>query len=172
MTSSWWPAGRLPDRTVMSVLYVQQRPHRAGAQTCLARLLRHPGLRAWRPTLVCSEAGWLAAESARAGVPVLVEPFPGSRSWSARLFRNRAFARRVAHQLSAQGLRPTLIHANDHLEGLLALTLARLCQARSAITLRSSGMTRADYFKYRCSEFDLLTVVGAGTRRRSLRGAG
>ena len=144
----------------MSVLYLQKRTHRAGAQTCLARLLRHAGLREWHPALACSQAGWLTAECERAAVPCFVEPFPSSRSLTARLFGNAAFARRIHELTLRRSFSPVIVHANDHLEGLLGLALARQCQARSAITLRSSGMTRADYFKYRCPEFDLLAVVG------------
>jgi glycosyltransferase involved in cell wall biosynthesis len=144
------------------VLYVQKRTHRAGAQTCLARLLRHPGLRPWHPAVVCSESGWLTGECRAAGIPVILEPFPSSRSLLARLHGNGAFARRVRRRLTEAGLTPGLVHANDHLEGLLGLELAKALGARSAVFLRSPGMTREDYFKYRCSEYDLIAVVGDG----------
>ena len=144
----------------MSVLYLQKRTHRAGAQTCLARLLRHAGLREWHPALACSQAGWLTAECERAAVPCFVEPFPSSRSLTARLFGNAAFARRIHELTLRRSFSPVIVHANDHLEGLLGLALARRLAARSAIFLRSPGMTREDYFKYRCREFNLLAVVG------------
>lgn len=144
------------------VLYVQKRPHRAGAQTCLARLLRHPGLRPLRPAVACSEAGWLTEACRAGGIPVVLEPFPSSRSLPARLHGNGAFARRVCRRLTEAGLAPGLVHANDHLEGLLGLALARTLGTRSAIFLRSPGMIRADYVKYRCAEYDLIAVVGDG----------
>jgi glycosyltransferase involved in cell wall biosynthesis len=144
------------------ILFVQKRAHRAGAQTCLARLLRHPGLRPLQPVVVCSESGWLVEECQSEGVPVILEPFPSSRSVIARAHGNGAFARRVCRQVREAGLAPSLVHANDHLEGLLGLRLARRLEARSAIFLRSPGMTRADYVKYRCAEYDLITVVGDG----------
>jgi hypothetical protein len=147
---------------IAGVLYVQKRTHRAGAQTCLARLLRHPGLRPWHPAVVCSEPGWLTEECRAAGIPVILEPFPSSRSLLARLRGNGAFARRVRRRLEEVGLTPGLVHANDHLEGLLGLELAKALGARSAVFLRSPGMTREDYFKYRCSEYDLIAVVGDG----------
>lgn len=151
----------------MSVLFVQKRTHRAGAQTCLARLLRHPDMRAWAPALVCSQPGWLTQDCERHGTPVFVERFPSSRSLGARLAGNASFARRVARQLAARNLRPAIIHANDHLEGLLALELAKCLDAKRAIFLRSPGMTRDDYFKYRCPDFDLIIAVGDELCRRA-----
>jgi glycosyltransferase involved in cell wall biosynthesis len=148
------------------VLYVQKRPHRAGAQTCLARLLRHPGLRPWHPAVVCSESGWLTGECRAGDIPVVLEPFPSSRSLLARLHGNGAFARRVSQQLMRASLRPTIVHANDHLEGLLGLELAKGLKVCSAIFLRSPGMTREDYFKYRCYAYDLIAAVGDELRDR------
>lgn len=143
-----------------SVLFIQKRTHRAGAQTCLARLLRHADMKAWNPVLVCSEAGWLTAECEKHGVPVIIQPFPSSRSLGARLFGNRSWAGQVKHQLQAKGLRPTLVHANDHLEGLLGISLARELKAPKAIFLRSPGMKREDLFKYGCTDYDFIAVVG------------
>jgi glycosyltransferase involved in cell wall biosynthesis len=145
-----------------SVLFVQKRAHRAGAQTCLARLLRHRGLHPYHPAVICSEAGWLTETCRAVDVPVILEPFPSSRSLLARLHGNGVFARRACRRLAEAGLTPTLIHANDHLEGLLGLELAKRLGVRSAIFLRSPGMTREDYVKYRCAEYDLIAVVGDG----------
>ena len=143
-----------------SVLFIQKRTHRAGAQTCLMRLLRHAQMQPWRPVLVCSVAGWLTTECEKHGIPVIIEPFPSSRSLGSRLFGNRAWANKVKAQLSAKGLLPTIVHANDHLEGLLGLALARELNARKAIFLRSPGMTRDDLFKYGCTDYDFIAVVG------------
>lgn len=151
----------------MSVIFLQKRGHRAGAQTCLARLLRHAEMRQWQPVLVCEGEGWLAAEARRAGVTVITTPFPGSRSLAARLWGNAQFARRVQQQLAAAGIRPGIVHANDHWEGLLGLALARDLGVRSAIFLRSPGMTREDYFKYRCREYDLIIAVGDELQQRA-----
>jgi glycosyltransferase involved in cell wall biosynthesis len=143
-----------------AVLYVQKRAHRAGAQTCLARVLRHPDMQRWNPILLCGEDGWLAEEVERVGVLVVRGTFPSSRSLLARVWGNATFARRVAGRLSQALLRPAIVHGNDHLEGLLGLRLARALGARSAIFLRSPGMTRDDYFKYRCNHYDLVAAVG------------
>jgi len=143
-----------------SVLFIQKRTHRAGAQTCLARLLRHSGMKQWNPVVVCSAPGWLTGECEQNGVPFIVEPFPSSRSLGARLIGNRSWAKAVQSQLKARGLQPTIVHANDHLEGLLGLALAKELKARSAIFLRSPGMRREDLFKYDCPKYDFIAVVG------------
>ncbi len=147
-------------RSKPSILYAQNRTHRAGAQTSLARLLKHEKLRRWNPTLVCSRGGWLAEECERERVAVIQEEFPRSRSLSGRLFGNAAFARRVVGTLSKQSIRPVIIHANDHQEGLLGLEIARRTGARTSIFLRSIALRREDYFKYRCNEYDLIFAVG------------
>lgn len=150
------------------VLFIQKRTHRAGAQSCLARLVAHDGLRDWHPVLVCDRAGWLTEECARQNIPVILEPFPSSRSLSARLLGNSRWARAVAKQMTARKLHPNIIQANDHLEGLLGLALAKEFQAKSAMFLRSPGMTRSDYSKYGCREYDFLSAVGEELRERAL----
>lgn len=143
-----------------SVLFVQGRTHRAGAQTCLARLLCHQKVREWNPVVLCSKPGWFTEECERIGVPVIVEPFPSSRSLSGRLFGNRAFAKRVIGRLRSAGMAPAIVHANDHQEGLLSLAIAQGIDAGRAIVLRSPGTQRDDYFKYRCNEFDYISAIG------------
>lgn len=140
------------------VVFVQGRSHRAGAQTCLARLLRHETVRKWNPAVLCSKPGWLTQECERLGVPVILEPFPSSRSLAARLYGISAFSRRVAGRLG--GCTPAIVHANDHQEGLLALAVANRLGAKTAIVLRSPGMRREDYFKYRCNEFGYVSAIG------------
>jgi glycosyltransferase involved in cell wall biosynthesis len=150
-----------------AVVYLQDRTHRAGAQTCLARILRHREMRRWNPLLVCSRPGWLTGECDRAGIPVICEEFPRSRSIPARLFGNAGFARNVARRIEAAGHDAAIVHANDHLEGLLGLHLAKRLRARTAIFLRSPGMTRDDYFKYRCFDYDLIAAVGDELQARA-----
>lgn len=142
-----------------SVLFVQMRPQRAGAQTCLLRLLRHSVLRRWNPMLLTSSEGWLTAECQNLGIPVVCEPFPSSRSLPARAWGNTAFARRVARRLRDASLRPSIVHANDHMEGLLGLKIAARLAARTVMFLRSPSMVRRDYFKYRCDEYDIVAAV-------------
>jgi hypothetical protein len=154
-------------RAVPSVLFVQNRTHRAGAQTCLARLLQTKEIRQRNPALLCSPGGWLVEEAMRQGVEVLQEKFNRSRSIVSRLYGNAAFARRTVRELKSRGIRPVIVQANDHTEGLLALETAKLIVARSAICLRSPTMTRDDYFKYRCHRFDFVSAVGDDIHRRA-----
>jgi glycosyltransferase involved in cell wall biosynthesis len=142
------------------ILFIQKKPHKAGAQTCLARLLQAGAIRKWNPVLLCSEEGWLTNECKRIGVRVVVETFPSSRSLPARLLGNRMFARRVGRRLRGEGLNPLLVQANDHLEGIVGLLLAKRFGARSAILLRSPGTTRSDYFKYRADEYEAISAIG------------
>jgi glycosyltransferase involved in cell wall biosynthesis len=147
------------------VLFVQNHTHRAGAQTCLARLLRHKAAGTWSPVLLCAPGGWLPAECARFGIAVIEQKFPSSRSLTGRLFGNAAFVRRVARKLDALSLRPAIVHANDHIEGLLGLRLASRLGARSAIFLRSSEMSAQDYLKYQCGNYDAVIAVGEDLQR-------
>ncbi len=142
------------------VLFLQGRTHRAGAQTCLARLLRHEKSRAWNPVVLSSAPGWFTEECARLGVPVVLEEFPSSRSLGARLFGNEAFSKRVAAALDARNFKSGIVFANDHQEALLALSLAKRFGAKSAILLRSPGMRHEDYVKYNCGAFDYISAIG------------
>jgi glycosyltransferase involved in cell wall biosynthesis len=117
-------------------------------------------MRRWNPILVCSRAGWLTSESEQAGIAVIREQFPRSRSLAGRLYSNSAFARHVADRLRSIVPGQFIVHANDHLEGLLGLKLTAALGARSAIFLRSPGMTRDDYFKYHCNDYGLIAAVG------------
>lgn len=143
-----------------SVLFVQNRTHRAGAQTALLRLLRFRAGQGARDALVCSDGGWLAGQARDAGVRVFVEQFPKSRTLGALLLSNRSFARRVASAVSTAGVKPDIVQANDHTEGLLGRAIAQELGAPAAIFLRSSGMTKRDYSRYRCERFNLAFAVG------------
>ena len=150
-----------------AVVFLQRRAHRAGAQTCLLRLLRQPALRALNPVVVTAERGWLAGECERAAITCLVEEFPSSRSLSGRLFRNALFARRIARRLRAMEIEPVLVHGNDFLEGLLTRELGKRLQVRTALFLRSAPMTRGDFDKYRCADADLVVAVGDELQQRA-----
>jgi glycosyltransferase involved in cell wall biosynthesis len=144
----------------MNLIFLQNRPHRAGAQTCLARLLRefqrYPGIKA---SLVCGSEGWLTDQARTLAVDTQIVPFPSSRSWMGRLWRNQSFVHSV-RLLSNRAATKGWIVANDHGENLLALALARRSRLSSCVFLRSSGMTEADYFKYACDQSDAVVSVG------------
>jgi len=154
-------------RTGGSVIFIQGRPHKAGAQTCLARLLAHEKIQRHNPVLVSSGEGWLTKECDRLGVRHIEIPFPSSRSLWARMAGNSRFAGDIMRRLHSIGITPSIVHANDHLEGLLALGLARAAGSKSALFLRSSGMTREDYFKYGCDRFDLVAAVGEALQEKA-----
>lgn len=149
---------------VNTVLYIQNDTHRAGAQTCLARLLGEQKIQQWRPVVLSSAPGWFTEECARLGVPCLIIPFPRSRSIEARLFKNEAFVSEVLQALDQRSIRPAIVHANDHWEGILGIKLAAALNARSAMFLRTPVLTQRHYFKYRCNEFDMIAAVGEDLR--------
>ena len=148
------------------VLFIQNRPHRAGAQTCLARMLGEPVLRQWNPIVLCSKSGWLTDECDRMEIPFLVETFPSSRSLGSRLIRNRAFSKRALGKVRALGIEPDIVFANDHWEGLLGVELGRESKAKTAILLRSSGMTERDYKKYSCGSYQCIATIGDALNKR------
>ncbi|HEX9879399.1 MAG TPA: glycosyltransferase family 4 protein [Candidatus Binatia bacterium] len=141
------------------VLFVQKSAHKAGAQSCLERVLRQLGREALDPILLVSEEGWLTAECRRNGLKVIRLPFPSSRSLAGRLYKIRSFGRQVEQELQRAGWQPPIVQGNDHPEALLTLELSRRLQAKSSVILRTSAMARRDYFKYRCGRADLLIGV-------------
>lgn len=142
------------------VVFLQKKAHKAGAQTCLARLLRHKRIQSLNPLLVTSQSGWLTRECDHIGIQYIIHPFPSSRSLTGRLLTNRLFVTKLKKRFETLGLSPSIVHGNDHSEGLLTYRLAKALQAKSALFLRSAGMSRRDYVKYHCPKCDLLVAVG------------
>jgi glycosyltransferase involved in cell wall biosynthesis len=149
-----------------AVLFVQNATHRAGAQTCLVRLISQPRARLWRPLVLCSSPGWLPDECNRRGIPCLIEPFPRSRSVTSRLFSNANFTKTVKQRLEQLAIKPVIVHANDHWEGILGIQLANALSARSAVFLRTSRLTEEQYYKYRCNRYDMIASVGPTLQAR------
>ncbi len=142
------------------VLFVQGRTHKAGAQTCLARLLQSGIMRQWSCSVLSSTPGWFTEECDRIHIPSIVRMFPRSRSLFARMIGNRLFAKQAVADLSARQMIPDVVFANDHQEALIALAIAEKLGAKKAILLRSPGMRREDYFKYCCNAFDHISAIG------------
>ena len=142
------------------ILFIQRRSSKAGAQTALLRLIVHPRLLRLRPVVVSASPGWLTEQCQRAGIPAIIEPFPSSRSLIGRLYANRSFARRILHRLKQAGYWPGLVQANDHLEGLLGLSVAKAAGVPAVVFLRSSEMTKRDFIKYGCHRFDWIGAAG------------
>jgi glycosyltransferase involved in cell wall biosynthesis len=149
-----------------SVLYIQNATHRAGAQTCLVRLISHAQARRWLPLVLCSSPGWLPDECDRRGIACLIEPFPRSRSVTSRLFSNANFTKKIQRRLNQLAIQPAIVHANDHWEGILGIQLAEALSARSAIFLRTSRLTEDQYYKYLCDRYDMIASVGPALQAR------
>ncbi len=141
-------------------LFLQRRSGKAGAQVGLARLITNPAMRALNPVLVTMHEGWLTEQCAKAEIPYLICAFPKSRSWKGRFFANRAFGHDMLNRVRGRGWNPILVQSNDHLEGLLAREIMGSAKIPGIIFLRSSEMTKRDFFKYRCDRFDLIYAVG------------
>ena len=141
-----------------NVLFIQKLPHKAGAQYCLARVLRKLKEMALEPVLLVSEEGWLTRECQQNDIQVLRTPFPSSRSLSGYLYKNRSFTKRVKKRLDQLGVSPPIVQGNDHPEALRTLELAEFLNAKSSLMLRTPTMNGGDYFKYRCDRSDLIMV--------------
>lgn len=151
----------------MSVLFIQKRPIRAGAQTSLARLVDSAPLRPLEPAALIGGEGWLSQQLSRHGVPFVATPFPSPRGFLTRLFGLDGFARRVKTRLEAQRVQPAAVIANDHQECPLALAIARAFGGLPVLAiLRTPGMTRADFDKYHCERCDGLMGEGWELRER------
>ena len=143
-----------------SVLFLQRRAGRAGAQSCLFRLMRADRAAGGRPVLVTAAKGWLTEACGAADVPVETLPFPSSRSLTGRLWGNRLWARWLAASLARRGWNPTMVVGNDHQESLLTRALAGALSVPSGVILRSSGMTARDFTKYECGRHAAIFAIG------------
>jgi len=141
-----------------NVLFIQKLPHKAGAQYCLARVLRKLKERALDPILLISEDGWLTRECQQNGIQVLRTLFPSSRSLYGYIYNNRSFTKRVKEKLDQLGVSPPIVQGNDHPEALRTLAVAEFLNAKSSLMLRTPTMKSEDYFKYRCDRSDLVMV--------------
>ena len=156
----------MPEIGDTRLVVLQQRAARAGAQTCLARLLRQPSMRQLNPLLICAEPGWLVDAARNEGISTWVLPAPSPRSLGGRLYANAAYARGLAARLAEAGMRPRVVLGNDYLEGPLALPLARRLGAHGVLYLRASGMTARDFKKYACRQADMILPIGPNLAER------
>jgi glycosyltransferase involved in cell wall biosynthesis len=141
----------------MSLIFLQPRAHRAGAQVALSRLLSVPAMRELNPTVVLGAEGWLAEDLRAHGIAVLIRKFPSTRSWLGRIGANRLFIRALARTL---GARPLAVIANNHQDAVLAAGIARILDTRSAVILRDSWLTREALEKYAWDAVDHTFAVG------------
>lgn len=148
-----------------TIFYIQQSPALAGSQKSLLRLMKALDER-WRPVLITASEGWLTEASRSANIPVIVCPFPSSRSLKARLFGNWFFGRTVAKLCKSYIDDGCLVHGNDHIQSLLALALARALRIPSVLTVRSGAMSRRDFLKYGCDRHGRVVAVGEKLHQR------
>lgn len=152
-----------------SLLFLQRRTGRAGAQSALWRLVEALVDAGRSVVVVVHEEGWLVGALRSIGADVLVEPFPKPRSLGARLWATRMWAGRVATRLKLRGIEATGVIGNDHQESLPARALARRLGVPSAVILRSSGMSERDFAKYRCADHAVCFALGADLAARAAR---
>lgn len=122
----------------MQVLFLQRRAGKAGAQVCLAALvkaLRRLGLEA---RVLLGQPGWLAEVLQQEGALAGIVPFPSWRSPLARILRLAPFFIQTRRLGRSQGL-PQLLHANDLWEALLTEWLARRWQRPWVVHLRTQA---------------------------------
>lgn len=151
----------------MSLLFIQKRSIRAGAQTSLARMVDSTPLRTLNPAVLLGDPGWLEEALQRQKTPVITTKFPSPRALATRLFGLRSFARRTAGMLRVQSIEPAAIIANDHQECPLAQALAKEFGNVPVLgILRTPGMTREDFDKYQCEACDGLMGEGKELQKR------
>lgn len=142
------------------IVFLQRRAQRAGAQTCLQRLLvsffTHPS---YYPILVCAEKGWLTNKAEANAITTLQFPFASPRSLVSRLGGFRFFSHKLFLQLRKKYSDIAIIHANDYQEVPLAIALGKKFGVKTAVFLRSSGMKKNDFFKYQCHHCDFIISI-------------
>lgn len=152
----------------MSVLFVQNRPIRAGAQTSLARLVESDPIQSLNPMVLLGSNGWLSDQLNREGISVGVFPFKTARALSTRIFGLSAWAEKAASILGETRARIRVVVANDHQECPLAIALAKQLGGLPVLSiLRTPGMTKRDFQKYDCDASQSLMAVGSELRERT-----
>lgn len=139
-----------------TILFIQRRSTRAGAQTSLFRLVKSS---VRKTIVVCAEEGWLEEQLPNS----LVRYWPSPRSLYGRLGGLKAFSKKLSSELTEIAL----VVANDHQECPVALALSKALGVPCVVILRSSGMSQRDYEKYRTNECDHLFIVGDELARKA-----
>lgn len=142
----------------MKLLILQQRAHKAGAQSALLRTLLTPAFQAQKVVVILGDCGWLSDEFERHQITYKIIPFPSSRSLKGKLFLNNLFVKKIVQSLG--DFKPDTVIANDHGECILTLSLANKLITKSAAFLRSSPFTKEVFRKYQCPKFDTLFALG------------
>jgi glycosyltransferase involved in cell wall biosynthesis len=151
----------------MSVLFLQNRPTRAGAQTSLARLADSDPIRILDPLVLVSKNGWLSEQLERQGTPCFVVPFKSPRALASRIFGLKGWAKLAVRSIVTGSARVRSVIANDHQECPLALALARELGGLPVVSiLRSSGMSEGGFRKYGCERSTTMLAVGSELQKK------
>jgi len=59
-----------------------------------------------------------------------------------------------------------LVHGNDHIQSLFSLAVAKVLGVPSVLTLRTPGMSRRDFLKYRCRDHQRIVAVGSDLHKK------
>lgn len=143
------------------LLFIQNRPQRAGAQTSLRRITGCEEIASLNPVVITASHGWLNDALHSHQVPHYSIPWPSPRSLAARIGGLNRHARKTATKLQNDGITPTAVIANDHQECLVAHAIAHTLGGLPVFAiLRTPGMSRRDFTKYRCDECHTLFARG------------
>ena len=143
------------------LLFIQNRPKRAGAQTSLCRITQCDAIKQLSPVVLTSSHGWLNETLNSKGTPNISITWPGPRSLFARLGGLKVATRKIIRQLAQNGHKPTAIIANDHQETLLAHTISETLGGTPVFAiLRTPGMSENDFQKYQCDQCTALFPRG------------
>ena len=145
------------------VIFVQHSSHIAGAQKSLSRILTDPRMKRFSPILLTGAEGWLTQFCTNHSVQWVRLDFPSPRCFRAlHLGGNSIFAKKAIKVLKPRlhADHSFIVHANDHPDSLIGLSLSKVLNARSFLTLRTSTMSSRDFYKHRCSKHDCVIGVG------------
>lgn len=163
------------DKSEKVILFIQKRARRAGAQVSLSRIVTSEEIRDLNPNpfVLLGDDGWLGSFLSEQSIPHIARPWPSPRSLIGRLGGLDQFSKRFIKHLTAQGLTPGAIIANDHQESLLAQSLAKASGGPPvAVILRTPGMNQNDFEKYQCHRCDRIFARGEDLTARAKQWSG
>jgi glycosyltransferase involved in cell wall biosynthesis len=152
----------------MNIIFIQNRPTKAGAQHALKRLVTSDLMKKHKIVIITSEKGWLTNELKKfEHIKIIIEKFPSSRSLTAKIFKNKFWAKKIVNKLNNLNIYPHIIQANEYIENLLAYELSKYYKdCKSAVFFRSALMTKRDFYKYKCDKSNIKIAVSDELKNR------
>ncbi|MEW6108847.1 MAG: glycosyltransferase family 4 protein [Nitrospirota bacterium] len=145
----------------MRVLFVQNRANKAGAQVCLALIIKALKGSGIETKVIIGEEGWLSDRLRILDVLGGIAPFPSLRSLPSRLLKLGPFMKAADIVWKTHG--PFhIINANDTWDALLAEKLALKWKIPWIVHLRSittPEQPHQHYLKYHCNKADAAVAV-------------